>query len=1316
MNLLYTFQVAEAPDTLFHVYWDGFNFIVGYTGAAAPDTIVYTGAVDQKIPYAYCLARTGIRFYTQAAYPYAYKVEVENAPECAVHICDLHIRTPVQKTDATGPLNADGSITVSYDGYAFAPRYSLDNVTFQVSNVFTGLLPGTYTVYLRDEDGNYPPTDWCRSQTNVTISFPVGFGPRYQLDFDNILSGANKRNYSLKVFKKDYTGPTEFVCGSDAPVEIEWPESGIDKYEGWKPSKCNIAINAEERFTYAELFTSDERDYRVDLLEDGSLEWRGYLLPEFLSHPFQDGMYFVSLTAVDGLATLKNYPYLDPDQNEYTGDRSLLNIIFDCLDKLDLAIPVMTAIDIYEQGMRETDNVLDTNEIISDPLFQALVNVDHFKDEKGKIWDCEKVLKTVLDTFKARISQYKGKWQIEAVDAKRDPVWTVIYNPDRTFAGYQLIDPIQARKRPINGYPLWLEEVPNFELIPAAKETVVENDLEVITNLIKGGEFKNQDFQNDVNLKDWFGFAPIERFIVDEKNGKNAIVFPTVRPVFGLADYQQSKPFFLLTELTTQLYIKIEYFIDGQPSEDSYAEICFKLENEQYSLRNANPGSSNGIWDTDVSGSNFKIRVTKGNSVQSFEMITPALIGTGNYYLRLYELTNQRAPNVSFIRYHSVSVAVLPEGKRPLEFQESVITNNGHYSWTPDPYEVYFTDTPPTLNYKTIFRNYIQVAGVQSSGWHFKGETEQNNLLNILSANIAYNYSRPTHVLRGTLQGHFRYGHILQEPYNDNRLFFADGLRIDYKMAHSSGSFIELIGQITEGEPGGGEPGGGEPPVPDTLVITNVQVTDNTITITAVTNNGKPILYSLDGNSYQSSNIFYGVANGTYTTIRAKVSGTDVIALWGEPVLVNYLPVQPAPDAPTNWITDDTANTGNWTDNPLFAAGEMTFDGGLTVEPLSGKPIINILGNRAIGTVGVRIAATINRPASDWLFNDVAYTEGGTVVIDPTDLTNYVQYTDLLGAIPATPDPKTSPNMVLFKSVYETLNTALSGKATPAQITAAINELEAEILVLLNGKSDTGHTHSIAEVELLQAALDALIPLTQKGAVNGVAPLDGGAKIPAIHLPDSILGAIEYKGLWDMSGGTAPYAADTVNNGHYFKISVPGTYLGVSFAVGDWLISNGVSWDKIDNNDAVNTVFGRIGNVVANVGDYISSQITRTATATIESTNVEAALIEIDSKSRERDDLINLRIDELESAPADLLLATDRFTYTGSNTFQLEYEPTFVHLVFVAGEETNLFTEDEGTVTVFAPMSAGNKITIHYEHNGLSTTGIFDFTFDESFQ
>jgi len=112
--------------------------------------------------------------------------------------------------------------------------------------------------------------------------------------------------------------------------------------------------------------------------------------------------------------------------------------------------------------------------------------------------------------------------------------------------------------------------------------------------------------------------------------------------------------------------------------------------------------------------------------------------------------------------------------------------------------------------------------------------------------------------------------------------------------------------------------------------------------------------------------------------------------------------------------------------------------------------------------------------------------------------------------------------------------------------------------------------------------------ISEKGQANGYAPLDSGAKVAEAYLPDSILGQVTYEGTWDASTNTPTLANPpaSTTKGDYYVTSVAGTQFGIDFQVGDWVISNGTAWEKVDNTDAVTSVFGRIGPVVANAGDY----------------------------------------------------------------------------------------------------------------------------------
>ena len=69
-------------------------------------------------------------------------------------------------------------------------------------------------------------------------------------------------------------------------------------------------------------------------------------------------------------------------------------------------------------------------------------------------------------------------------------------------------------------------------------------------------------------------------------------------------------------------------------------------------------------------------------------------------------------------------------------------------------------------------------------------------------------------------------------------------------------------------------------------------------------------------------------------------------------------------------------------------------------------------------------------------------------------------------------------------------------------------------------------------------------------------------------MPDSIVGQLEYQGVFDCSGGAYPAPAG-LEKGYFYICSVGGTISGVAYVVGDWLVYNGTTWDKVDNTDAV---------------------------------------------------------------------------------------------------------------------------------------------------
>ena len=128
-----------------------------------------------------------------------------------------------------------------------------------------------------------------------------------------------------------------------------------------------------------------------------------------------------------------------------------------------------------------------------------------------------------------------------------------------------------------------------------------------------------------------------------------------------------------------------------------------------------------------------------------------------------------------------------------------------------------------------------------------------------------------------------------------------------------------------------------------------------------------------------------------------------------------------------------------------------------------------------------------------------------------------------------------------------------------------------------------------------------------KGKASGVASLDANSKIITSQLPDYLLGQVMYGGNASTVAATTTVSPSDslkakkditatsisiVNSatsttastygykdmeGVYFICQASGTFAEISFETGDWIISTGAKWEKIDNTDAVKSVNGQTG-------------------------------------------------------------------------------------------------------------------------------------------
>ena len=139
---------------------------------------------------------------------------------------------------------------------------------------------------------------------------------------------------------------------------------------------------------------------------------------------------------------------------------------------------------------------------------------------------------------------------------------------------------------------------------------------------------------------------------------------------------------------------------------------------------------------------------------------------------------------------------------------------------------------------------------------------------------------------------------------------------------------------------------------------------------------------------------------------------------------------------------------------------------------------------------------------------------------------------------------------------------------------------------------------------LVDSDLSTYQAKSEKNQVSGYAGLDINGLLTTNLFPDSILGNVKFKGTYNgslivsadatINGHTLP-TASSGNTGWYFISTSAYTASTIAYEVGDWILSIGTSWSKVDNTDAVMSFNGRLGNIVlnstdiTNAGGYLSS-------------------------------------------------------------------------------------------------------------------------------
>jgi len=388
--------------------------------------------------YQYCDGTTLRRIGEINSFPYAAFNDFPNDSQCQIApVCDLEISSSFTTEDTTDPDTADGEIQVSAASSNGVIKFAIGDFDYatgtNTTGLFTGLLPGTYTIYAKDEVG-------CQDTINVTIKVTTEYGIRYTLDYTTVGSMVEE-DTRIDILQRGYEGDSEEMGFSRKPFILDYDSA--DKYSPVIASHCVIELLQEEEDSFVDLFTNDDRKYRVNYykLIDAVyvLMWSGFVIPELYQKPFvKEKFNYITVKASDQLGQLKDEAFVDSSENKFRGELSQLKIITECLKKTDLLLNLRIQDNIFENDM-ETDE---------SPLAQAFVDVRIFDDKK-----CDLVLKKTVNCKSGlRLFQSYGYWWLVRSEFNIATFDYFEYDIDAVYVGTAAYSPVQTRVTPQSGH------------------------------------------------------------------------------------------------------------------------------------------------------------------------------------------------------------------------------------------------------------------------------------------------------------------------------------------------------------------------------------------------------------------------------------------------------------------------------------------------------------------------------------------------------------------------------------------------------------------------------------------------------------------------------------------------------------------------------------------------------------------------------------------------------------------------------------------------------------------------------------------------
>lgn len=232
-------------------------------------------------------------------------------------------------------------------------------------------------------------------------------------------SDTDNNRYKLSIEEINYTGSSTQVKLAVAP-SITYPAIQVS-YDWFYTSGIEFELLSETDRQFIDMFTNEMQKFRIILYiyskSSYTVVWSGYIDNEIYSENLNAKFnYNVKITGNDGFNLLKNYKYVDDNNQVYSGITNVFTVLKNCLTKLN----IVDNTDLYlsfnkSTGLSGEGAIYDINSNYN--LLEKYYGYnENFYDEENEPMSCYDVINSILNTYQIYLFKDCGLNRIYLID------------------------------------------------------------------------------------------------------------------------------------------------------------------------------------------------------------------------------------------------------------------------------------------------------------------------------------------------------------------------------------------------------------------------------------------------------------------------------------------------------------------------------------------------------------------------------------------------------------------------------------------------------------------------------------------------------------------------------------------------------------------------------------------------------------------------------------------------------------------------------------------------------------------------------------